>query len=209
MEVRPVWVYGRGLNVVVAQRLHSTLRPLGDQPMYVVLPGGPIVCRSVPLRLIVKPKFGKTCPTTILPFRPGTTLAPTVPLLLAATIAGPSNTTAAPAATTARRIRPRIAAPQFLLDAGCQPARVTVDKPGSGACHPRRALRGNLVLPAPLRQAWHGGQISVKRPDLQVCPGFILAFALAGWPTGAAACCPAALAVMPRPLASVCASAVQ
>jgi hypothetical protein len=32
-----------------------------------------------------------------------------------------------------------------------QPTRVTLNKPGSGACHPRRALRGNLVLPAPLR----------------------------------------------------------
>src|SRR5215470_19996200 len=81
--------------------------------MHVVLPGGPMVCRSEPSGLIVKPKFGKTCPTTILPFRPGTTLAPTVPLLLAATTAGPSNTTAAPAATAARRIRPGIAIPPF------------------------------------------------------------------------------------------------
>src|SRR5215831_7152558 len=95
------------------QTLHNTLRPSGDQPMHVVLPGGPMVCRSEPLGLIVKPKFGKTCPTTTLPFRPGTTLAPAMPLMLAATTAGPRNTTAAPAATAARRIRPGIAIPPF------------------------------------------------------------------------------------------------
>src|SRR5262249_27984761 len=95
------------------QRLHSTLWPSGDQPMHVVLPGGPMVCRPEPSGLIVKPKFGKTCPTTSLPFRPGTTLAPAVPLPLAATTAGPSNTTAAPAAIAARRIRPGIAIPPF------------------------------------------------------------------------------------------------
>jgi hypothetical protein len=37
----------------------------------------------------------------------------------AAPTAGPSNTTAAPAATAARRIRPRIATPHFLLNACC------------------------------------------------------------------------------------------
>ena len=51
-----------------------------DIPVQVVLPGGPMVSRLEPLGLIVKPKlcFGKFCPTTILPFRPGTTLAPQV-----------------------------------------------------------------------------------------------------------------------------------
>jgi len=44
---------------------------------------------------------------------------------------------------------------------------MTVDKPGSGTCHPRRAFRGNLVLPAPLRQkAGHAGQITV---NVQTC----------------------------------------
>src|SRR5215472_11694186 len=81
--------------------------------MHVVLPGGPMVFRSEPSGLIVKPKFGKTCPTTTSPFRPGTTLALAVPLLLAATTAGPGNTSAAPATTAARRIRPGIAIPPF------------------------------------------------------------------------------------------------
>ena len=60
-----------------------TINSLGDQPVHVVLPGGPTVSRSEPSGLIVKPKFcfvgdgpGLFCPTTILPFRPGTTLAP-------------------------------------------------------------------------------------------------------------------------------------
>src|SRR5215469_2290985 len=71
-------------------------------------------------------------------------------LALATPAARISNAPAAVAATAARLIRLRIATPHFLLDAGCQPTRVTVDQPGSGACHPRRALRGNLVLPTPV-----------------------------------------------------------
>src|SRR5215468_2566752 len=62
------------------------------------------------------------------------------PLALATPAARISNVPAAAATTAARLIRLRIATPHLLLDADCRPARVTVDQPGSGACHPRRAF---------------------------------------------------------------------
>src|SRR5262249_12384827 len=72
------------------------------------------------------------------------------PLALATPAARISNAPAAAANAAARLIRLRIATPHFpqggrlLADAGDR------EKPGSGPCHTRRALRGNLVLPAPL-----------------------------------------------------------
>src|SRR5262245_27003333 len=60
--------------------------------------------------------------------------------------------------------------PHLLLDTGCQATQVTVDKPGSGACHPRRALRGNLLLRTPLGPRRHTGNDSVKGDGRQLCP---------------------------------------
>jgi hypothetical protein len=71
--------------------------------------------------------------------------------------AGPSNTTAAPMATAARHIRPRIANPP-LPGKSCSLARVTADKPGQQHPAPGGALRGNQGRPAPLR-AKRGTQI--------------------------------------------------
>jgi len=63
---------------------------------------------------------------------------------------GPSNTTAAPMATAARHIRPRIANPP-LPGKSCSQARVTADKPEQQQPTPGGALHGNQGRPAPLR----------------------------------------------------------
>jgi hypothetical protein len=119
----------------------------------------------------------------------------------AAPTVGPSSTTAAPAATAARHIRPRIATPP-LPGKSCLLARVTADKPGQQHPAPGERCAETENDPPLCGKAWYGGQISVNirtcKFDL-VLPGFCL-----GDPgrTGAAACCPPAPAAMPGPLAS-------
>jgi hypothetical protein len=82
---------------------------------------------------------------------------------------GPSST-AGPAATAARRIRPRTVPPTFSWTQAAMPTRVTVDKPASGTCHPRRALRGKLVSPAPWGPTLACNNASVKGGGGQLCP---------------------------------------
>jgi hypothetical protein len=72
--------------------------------------------------------------------------------------------------------------PHFLLDAGCQPMRATMDKPGSGTCHPGELCAEIWCYPPLCVKAWHGGQISVNVRTCKFVLAFTLAIALAGRP---------------------------
>src|SRR6516225_7969522 len=65
----------------------------------------------------------------------------------AAPAAGPSSTTAAPKATAARRIRPRIATPHYLPD-GMLRGGAGVDKPAAAPAPGERCAE-DLGLPTP------------------------------------------------------------
>src|SRR5215472_5514824 len=126
--------------------------------------------------------------------------AATAPPCVAAPAVGPSSTTPAPKATTARRNGPRIATPHYLPDSMLRGDAETVDKPAAAPAPGERCAE-DLVLPALCGQSVARRPDQRQRPALQVCPGFTLALALAGLYE------PTPLAARPRPqpcLAAAC-----